>query len=155
MEEQERLTMEFVKSLMDKSYTLVWVDYNDNLDNCRDTIQKCLEERSCESLWEKVDEWYGDAEWESVREIISKLKDECTGFHGFEEEEVDKFFEEHEDEIREEIYDRNDSDTLKELLKTRMTSPCVSRCYPTTTASIPTGWNRRKATGTRNPISGI
>ena len=53
MEEQERLTMEFVKSLMDKSYTLVWVDYNDNLDNCRDTIQKCLEERSCESLWEK------------------------------------------------------------------------------------------------------
>ena len=24
MEEQERLTMEFVKSLMDKSYTLVW-----------------------------------------------------------------------------------------------------------------------------------
>ena len=72
MEEQERLTMEFVKSLMDKSYTLVWVDYNDNLDNCRDIIQKCLEERSCESLWEKVDEWYGDAEWESVREIISK-----------------------------------------------------------------------------------
>ena len=109
--------MEFVKSLMDKSYTLVWVDYNDNLDNCRDTIQKCLEERSCESLWEKVDEWYGDAEWEAVREIVSKLKDECIRFHDFGEEEVDKFFQEHEDEIREEIYDRNDSDTLKELLK--------------------------------------
>ena len=117
MEEQERLTMEFVKSLMDKSYTLVWVDYNDNLDNCRDTIQKCLEERSCESLWEKVDEWYGDAEWEAVREIVSKLKDECIRFHDFGEEEVEEFFEEHEDEIREEIYDRNDSDTLKELLK--------------------------------------
>lgn len=117
MEEQERLTMEFVKSLMDKSYTLVWVDYNDNLDNCRDTIQKCLEERSCESLWEKVDEWYGDAEWEAVREIVSKLKDECIRLHDFGEEEVDKFFQEHEDEIREEIYDRNDSDTLKELLK--------------------------------------
>ena len=117
MEEQERLTMELVKSLMDKSYTLVWVDYNDNLDNCRDTIQKCLEERSCESLWEKVDEWYGDAEWEAVREIVSKLKDECIRFHDFGEEEVDKFFQEHEDEIREEIYDRNDSDTLKELLK--------------------------------------
>ena len=117
MEEQERLTMEFVISLMDKSYTLVWVDYKDNLDNCRDTIQKCLEERSCESLWEKVDEWYGDAEWEAVREIVSKLKDECIRFHDFGEEEVDKFFQEHEDEIREEIYDRNDSDTLKELLK--------------------------------------
>jgi len=109
--------MEFVKSLMDKSYTLVWVDYNDNLDNCRDTIQKCLEERSCESLWEKVDEWYSDAEWEAVREIVSKLKDECIRFHDFGKEEVEEFFEEHEDEIREEIYDRNDSDTLKELLK--------------------------------------
>lgn len=117
MEEQEILTMELVKSLMDKSYTLVWVDYNDNLDNCRDTIQKCLEERSCESLREKVDEWYSDAEWEAVREIVSKLKDECIRFHDFGKEEVEEFFEEHEDEIREEIYDRNDSDTLKELLK--------------------------------------
>ena len=33
MEKQEKLTMEFVKSLMDESYTLVWVDYRDNLDN--------------------------------------------------------------------------------------------------------------------------
>ena len=99
MEEQKRLTMEFVKSLMDKSYTLVWVGYNDNFDNCYDTIQKCLEERSCESLWEKVDEWYDDAEWEAVHEIFSKLKDECIGFHGFEEEEVEEFFEEHEEEI--------------------------------------------------------
>ena len=63
MEEQERLTMEFVRSLMDKSYTLVWVDYNDNLDNCRDHHPEVSEEKSCESLWEKVDEWYGDAEW--------------------------------------------------------------------------------------------
>ena len=117
MEEQKRLTMEFVKSLMDKSYTLVWVGYNDNFDNCYDTIQKCLEERSCKSLWEKVDEWYDDAEWEAVHEIFSKLKDECIGFHGFEEEEVEEFFEEHEEEIREEIYNRNDSDILKELIK--------------------------------------
>ena len=48
------------------------------------------------SLWEKVDEWYGDAEWEAVREIVSKLKDECIRFHDFGEEEVDKFFQEHE-----------------------------------------------------------
>lgn len=56
MKGQEKLTMDFVKSLMEPSYTLVWVDYRDNLDNCRDTIQKCLEERNSESLWEKVDE---------------------------------------------------------------------------------------------------
>lgn len=81
MEKQEKLTMEFVKSLMDESYTLVWVDYRDNLDNSLDTIRKCLKEGSSESLWEKVDEWYSDAEWEAVRDIISKLKDECVCFH--------------------------------------------------------------------------
>ena len=66
MEKQEKLTMEFVKSLMDESYTLVWVDYRDNLDNSLDTIRKCLKEGSSESLWEKVDEWYSEAEWEAV-----------------------------------------------------------------------------------------
>lgn len=55
MEKQEKLTMEFVKSLMDESYTLVWVDYRDNLDNSLDTIRKCLKEGSSESLLEKVD----------------------------------------------------------------------------------------------------
>ena len=39
-----------------------------------------------------MDEWYGDAEWEAVREIVSKLKDECIRFHDFGEEEVDKSF---------------------------------------------------------------
>ena len=30
---------------------------------------------------------------------------------------MEEFFEEHEEEIREEIYNRNDSDILKELIK--------------------------------------
>lgn len=117
MEKQEKLTMEFVKSLMDESYTLVWVDYRDNLDNSLDTIRKCLKEGSSESLWEKVDEWYSDAEWEAVRDIISKLKDECVCFHDLDEEAVEQFFGEHEDEIREEIYSRNDSDVITELIR--------------------------------------
>ena len=117
MKGQEKLTMDFVKSLMEPSYTLVWVDYRDNLDNCRDTIQKCLAKRNSESLWDKVDEWYSDAEWEAVRDIVAKLKDECISSHDFEKEAVEQFFGEYGDEIREEIYSRNSSDILKELVK--------------------------------------
>lgn len=117
MKGQEKLTMDFVKSLMDPSYKLVWTDYRDNLDNCRDTIQKCLEERNCERLLEKVNEWYSDAEWEAVRDIVAKLKDECISSHDFGKEAVEQFFEEYEYEIREEIYSRNSSDILKELVK--------------------------------------
>ena len=46
----------------------------------------------------KADEWYSDAEWEAVREIIAKLKEECAVFHDFDGEAVDDFFDEYEDE---------------------------------------------------------
>lgn len=68
-------------------------------------------------MWEKADEWYSDAEWEAVREIIAKLKEECAVFHDFDGEAVDDFFDEYEDEIRDEIYSRNDSDVVKELVR--------------------------------------
>lgn len=86
MDEQKTLTLDFIKSLMEPSYTLVWTDYDDNLDNHRWLVQKCLDSKSPEHLWEKADEWYSDAEWEAVREIIAKLKEECTVFNDFGEE---------------------------------------------------------------------
>ena len=104
MEEQKTLTLDFVKSLMEQSYTLVWTDYNDNLDSHLDIIRKCLEKQNCECLWEEVDKWYFEAEWNAVREIIDKLKEECTEFYDFDEDEADAFFDEHNDEIRDEIY---------------------------------------------------
>lgn len=56
MDEQKTLTLDFVKSLMEPAYTLVWTDYNDNLDDHRGLIQKCLDNKNCEELWEKADE---------------------------------------------------------------------------------------------------
>lgn len=117
MEEQRTLTLDFVKSLMEPSYTLVWTDYNDNLDNHLDIIRKCLDRRNCDCLWEKAGEWYGDAEYEAVHGIMEKLKEECFVFNDFDEHEVDAFFDEHEDAIRDEIYSRNDSDVVKDLIR--------------------------------------
>ena len=117
MEEQRTLTLDFVKSLMEPSYTLVWTDYNDNLDNHMDIIRKCLDRRNCDCLWEKAGEWYGDAEYEAVHGIMEKLKEECFVFNDFDEHEVDAFFDEHEDAIRDEIYSRNDSDVVKDLIR--------------------------------------
>lgn len=58
MDEQKTLTLDFIKSLMEPAYTLIWTDYNDNLDNHCGLIQKCLDSKSREHLWEKADEWY-------------------------------------------------------------------------------------------------
>lgn len=109
--------MELVKSLMEESYTLVWTDYRDNLDGNRDLLQECLDKRSLEPLWDKTEEWYGDSEWEAVKGIMEKLKEKCILFHDFDEEEVESFFEEHDDKIRSEIYARDDSNVLTELIK--------------------------------------
>ena len=117
MDEQKTLTLDLVKSLMEPSYTLIWTDYNDNLDDHHDIIQECLDKRSCECLWEKTDEWYGDSEWENVRDIVTKLKADCITFHDFDEEDVDDLFEEHDEDIRDEIYSRNDSNVVKDLIK--------------------------------------
>ena len=40
MDEQKTLTLDFIKSLMEPAYTLIWTDYNDNLDNHCGLIQK-------------------------------------------------------------------------------------------------------------------
>ena len=114
---KKKLTMELVKSLMEESYTLVWTDCRDNLDGNRDLLQECLDKRSPEPLWNKTEEWYGDSEWEAVKGIMEKLKEKCILFHDFDEEEVESFFEEHGDEIRDEIYARDDSNVLTELIK--------------------------------------
>ena len=114
---KEELTMEFVKSLMDETYTLAWVEYDDNFNFNHALIQKCLSEKSPESLWERIDSWYSNSEWESAKRIIKKLKEECIVFHDFDEDRVETFFEKHDDEIREEIYARDDSTVLTDLIR--------------------------------------
>lgn len=53
MDKQKTLTLDFVKSQMEPSYTLIWTDYDDNLDNHHDLIQQCIDSKSREHLWEK------------------------------------------------------------------------------------------------------
>lgn len=57
-EAKKTLTMEFIESIMDENYTLVWVDYRESFDENRDLLQQCLEKQGCEDLWSKVEDWY-------------------------------------------------------------------------------------------------
>ena len=154
-EAKKTLTMEFIESIMDEKYTLVWVDYRESFDENRDLLQKCLEKQGCEDLWSKVEDWYEDAEEQATQEIIKGLKSHCIDFHDFEEDEVEAFFEEHDDEIRDEIRERDDSTTVNDLIKNPEIFLYGWRCYPTTTASTPAGWSRKVASDTRRVTSGI
>ena len=66
-EAKKTLTMEFIESIMDEKYTLVWVDYRESFDESRDLLQQCLEKQGCEDLWSKVEDWYEDAEEQATQ----------------------------------------------------------------------------------------
>lgn len=44
-ETKKILTMEFIESIMDENYTLVWVDYRESFNENRDLLQQCLENK--------------------------------------------------------------------------------------------------------------
>lgn len=115
MQDVKKLNLETIKSWMEESYQLIWVDYRDNLNGQQALIQKCLQEKSDTPLWEKVNEWYEETEWQATNEIFEKLKEDCIR-DGFTRREVNEFFAGHEDEIKDMIRERDDSDPLKELI---------------------------------------
>lgn len=57
-------------------YEEIYADYRDTLDDC--TLKKiCNDDHPREKLWELLDEWYRDCEWEYADNVIKQvLKDE-------------------------------------------------------------------------------
>lgn len=55
MEAKKEIDLGMVTGLMDKSYSLIYVDYNENLNDSPDVIQKCLEAKNCDALFESMD----------------------------------------------------------------------------------------------------
>ena len=51
--ENKELTMDFIRSVMEDSYTLVWVNYDDNLNENLDVIETCMKEKSAMTLYDK------------------------------------------------------------------------------------------------------
>ena len=111
------LTIDTVHNLMDKSYTLVWMDYRMNMNNSLDVITECLNDKSVTAYHDHAVERFCDTEQETADEYVSQLKEKCIE-HGYSDEEVTQFFDEHSDTIRDEIFARDNSDnTIRQLLR--------------------------------------
>ena len=108
--------MDFIRSVMEDSYTLVWVNYDDNLNENLDVIETCMKEKSAMTLHDKTDDWYRDARWHGVSQILEDIKSSCIN-DGFDEDAVEEFMDYNRDDIVNIIYERDDSDALGGLLK--------------------------------------
>ena len=87
---------------------LFYVDYRDSLDEHEDIQEKCLRSNSLESLYEKSFEWYESQEQENLEEYMDETR------RNMEKAGLSGLFKEHEEQIRDLIYERNDSNPAKE-----------------------------------------
>lgn len=91
--------------------SLYYVDYRDDLDEHEDIQEECVRSNNMEKLYEKAYEWYEEQESSNMHDYLEETR------KNMEADNLAGEFEEHEDEIRELIYDRNDSDPVKDLIR--------------------------------------
>lgn len=98
------------KDYLDENYYLCEVSRDDVIDDPM-AIEDAVRECSYDPLWESQDEYIEDAEsyylGGEMEEVKARMEADGRG----------DLYEEHEDEIREEIWERNESTPLEDLLQ--------------------------------------
>lgn len=109
------ITLDEAKELIPDRLKLVYIDYRDSLDNNLDGIQEAVRKGELWPIYESIDDWWIDCQYDGYGYILDELKDELESGH--EDEDIDKFLEEFDEEIREVIFDRDMSNPVKDLLR--------------------------------------
>lgn len=91
--------------------SLYYVDYNDHLSEHENLQQQCLQKNNLIPLYEKIDDWFMEQETQNCQEELDNIREKMSK-DGREEE-----FDTHEDEIRDLLYERNDTDPVTDLIK--------------------------------------
>ncbi|MDR2913617.1 MAG: hypothetical protein LBV74_02090 [Tannerella sp.] len=124
----KELTLETVIGFMNRFYLLTFVDRNDSLDGNYEILQQCIKEKCADHLYESINDWYIDAEINAVYDAIQELKQKCKNT-GYIKDDVESFFEENEDSIKEHIYAKDDSDVLGQLCRNSSDIPVRIELY--------------------------
>lgn len=108
-------TLDRILSLLDDKYYLTYIDYNDNLNDNSEMLQRFLTDGNSDSYYDDNDALY-DYKHDSVIEIIKDLKNSIQNEYELTDEEIDNLYKKYEDDIYDAIYDRDNSEPLRDLL---------------------------------------
>lgn len=112
-ETKQPITWEDVKALIPDKTSLHYVDYRESLDDHTKLIEECIKSGSKDKLYEQTWEWYLDdyyAQDEYEKELKSAIESK------FDIDNASDIMEQFNDEIRDTIQERDDSNVLKDLL---------------------------------------
>jgi len=112
----KNLQLEQLTAELPTTVSLNYVDYRDDLDEHAKKLQSCIHQNN----WEAMDELL-DGNWEqendAVHEVLKELKNDIKAKYELKGKTAKRIIEENEDYLRDEIYNRDDSNLLKDLLR--------------------------------------
>ena len=118
--EEVKLSWEQVKELLPDRVELNYIDYRDSLDENTNILLKCLRENSLHPL----DEWLFDEpgmydqQWESISYLKKELISDLVNRYDIEEDEAEELVDvEFDDEIRDYLYEHDESTPIEDLLR--------------------------------------
>lgn len=106
IQQQDRSSMPVWEHFVPSYVNLYYVDYDSNLDGLGDVMNECLRQNSLCPIYERIDDWWEYPEGYEMEEISKDM--ERAGF-GY-------VYEECEDEIRDWLYDHDESTPVEDLL---------------------------------------
>lgn len=103
---------------MDQEYQLIHTGYEDNFNHSGETIQKCLDAKSDEALYDTL--WEADARREVSEYVLEEIRDRilCAGTYESLHPWIDDWLEEdfNKEAVLEAIEERDNSNPYKEML---------------------------------------
>jgi len=116
-EQDYQITIEDILGLLDKKYHLFYTDYGDNLNDSMAEIEKAIQNQDIGELGDNLYDWINDAQWSSIDYILKELAERISSEYDIEKDDAESLIEDNIDIIRDELYNRDYSDPIKELLR--------------------------------------
>ena len=107
-----------IVDLLDKKYHLTYIDYNDSLnDDNLEAVQKAIHEQDYCHIDESLESWLMECSDYGLDYSMKELRGEICREFEVDEDKAESFTDKYRDEIQEEIYNRDESNPLKDLIR--------------------------------------
>ncbi|KAA6302835.1 MAG: hypothetical protein EZS26_001005 [Candidatus Ordinivivax streblomastigis] len=115
---KNKIQLSQLLELLPTYVSLFYVDYRDDLRDHIDGLQSCVSCNSLDKIYEEVSDAYLESELESLKSYKKELQNDVETKYGLYEETAYRLvFETYSDEIEGALYERDNSDVVKDLLK--------------------------------------